>query len=536
MKALRAAVDCSTETIMPNHKISMPRIKQVLRCYAAGKGTKSISSLMDISRNTVRKYINTFNLCGKTIEEVLAMDEPELLRLFDEKPDPWPPIPKSDRYEELQPKLPEYAKMLRRKGTTKLMVFQKYKKEFPDGYMRSQFYRILQSYQIQSAPIAHLEHKAGDRMFVDFAGDRLHIIDRETGEKVPVEVFVAILPCSQLTYVEAVLSQKKEDFIHACENAFYFYGGTPQVIVPDNLKAAVTHPNKYESELNEDFAAFAEHYGCTALPTRVRKPRDKALVEGAVKLIYRTIYPMVEEKEYYDLEGLNTAIRVALEIHNNANLTGRNYSRREQYEEIERPCMGPLNPVRFEIMKRAIATVQQNGYVRLDKHYYSVPVELIRKKVHIHYNSTTVNIYYKFECVATHPIGVKPFGYTTIPDHLPKSQQNYLEWDPGTLLDQAESIGAPVKEYLMKVIEARRYPEQAYKSCKGILALGNRVGEDRLVKACRLGLVLGNYSYQAIEQILSNRQEDVILDQEEVEETVPTIPQHQNIRGKEYYS
>ena len=163
-------------------------------------------------------------------------------------------------------------------------------------------------------------------------------------------------------------------------------------------------------------------------------------------------------------------------------------------------------------------------------------MELIRKKVHIHYNSTTVNIYYKFECVATHPIGVKPFGYTTNPDHLPKSQQNYLEWDPGTLLDQAESIGAPVKEYLMKVIEARRYPEQAYKSCKGILALGNRVGEDRLVKACRLGLVLGNYSYQAIEQILSNRQEDVILDQEEVEETVPTIPQHQNIRGKEYYS
>ena len=515
----------------------MSRIKQVLRCYVAGKGTKSISSLLDISRNTVKKYINTFNLCGKSIEEVLAMDEATLLNLFNEDPERHPPFPKSDRYEELMERMPDYARMQRKKGVTKQMVYQQYRQEFPDGYMRTQFYRILQNYLIQSAPVAHLEHKAGDRMYVDYAGDRLHIIDKETGEKVPVEVFVAILPCSQLTYVEAVLSQKKEDFIHACEDAFYFYGGTPQAIVPDNLKAAVTHPNKYESELNEDFAAFAEHYGCTALPARVRRPRDKALVEGAVKLIYRTIYPMVEEKEYYDLEGLNAAIRVALEIHNNANLTGRNYSRREQYEEIERPCMGPLNPVRFEIKKRSIATVQKNGYVRLDKHFYSVPVELIGKKVHLLYDSSTVNIYYKYECVASHDLGVKPYGYTTNPEHLPKSQQDYLEWDLDSLLAKAEAIGEPVKEYLTCVIEARRYPELAYKSCKGILVLGKRVGEERLVKACRLGLVLRNYSYHAIEQILTNRQDEVILDEEEVtDDTVPTIPQHKNIRGKEYYS
>ena len=515
----------------------MSRIKQVLRCYVAGKGTKSISSLLDISRNTVKKYINTFNQCGKSIEEVLAMDEAALLNLFNEEPDRRPAVPRSDRYEEIMERMPEYTRMLRKKGVTKQMVYQLYRQEYPDGYMRTQFYRTLQNYLIQSAPVAHLEHKAGDRMYVDFAGDRLHLIDKETGEKVPVEVFVAILPCSQLTYVEAVLSQKKEDFIHACEDAFYFYGGTPQAIVPDNLKAAVTHPNKYESELNEDFAAFADHYGCTALPARVRRPRDKALVEGAVKLIYRTIYPMVEEKEYYDLEGLNAAIRVALEIHNNANLTGRNYSRREQYEEIERPCMGPLNPIRFEIKKRAIATVQINGYVRLDKHYYSVPVELIRKKVHLHYDSTTVSIYYKYECVATHPIGAKPFGYTTNPDHLPKAQQNYLDWDPNTFLDQAAAIGEPVKEYLTRVIEARRYPEQAYKSCKGILSLGKKVGEERLIKACRLGLVLQHYSYQAIEQILTNRQEEFIMNEEDTsDDTVPTIPQHKNIRGKEYYS
>ena len=512
----------------------MSRIKQVLRCYVAGKGTRSISDLLDISRNTVKKYITIFNMSGKSIEDILAMDEPELMALF--KEDPASDKTHSARYDEAMAKMPEYARLLRKRGMTKLKVYEEYLKDFPEGYSRSRFSRVLRAYLIQAAPVAHLEHKAGDRMYVDFAGDRLSLTDRDSGEKVPVEVFVAILPCSQLTYVEAVTSQKKEDFIHACENAFYFYGGTPQVIVPDNLKAAVTHPNKYESELNEDFAAFAEHYGCTALPARVRKPKDKALVEGAVKLIYRSIYPMVEDKEFYDLEGLNAAIRVALEIHNNANLTGRHYSRREQYEEIERACMGPLNPIRFEIKKRSIATVQRNGYVRLEKHFYSVPVELIGKKVHIHYDSRNVYIYYKFECVASHPLGAKPYGYTTNPDHLPKTQQNYLDWDPDTLLDQAAAIGEPVKEYLSRVIEARRYPEQAYKSCKGILSLGNRVGEERLIKACRLGLVLGNYSYQTIEQILSNRQEDVILEQEEADDTAPTIPQHQNIRGKEYYS
>ena len=513
----------------------MSRIKQVLRCYAAGKGTKTTADLLDISRNTVKKYINTFNQSGKTIEEVLAMDEPTLLALF--KVDPARNKTQSQRYDEAQSRMPQYARLLRKKGMTKLKVFEQYKEEFPDGYSRSRFYRILQAYLIQSAPVAHLEHKAGDRMYVDFAGDRLHLVDRETGERVPVEVFVAILPCSQLTFVEAVMSQKKEDFIHACEDAFYFYGGTPQVIVPDNLKAAVSHPNKYEAELNEDFAAFAEHYGCTALPARVRRPRDKALVEGAVKLIYRTIYPLLEDKEFYDLDGLNAAIRVALEIHNNANLTGRNYSRREQYEEIERACMGPLNPIRFEIKKRVIATVQQNGYVRLDKHYYSVPVKLIGKKVHLHYDSRAVYVYYKYECVAMHPLGARPFGYTTDPDHLPQSQQSYLEWDPNTLLEQGGAIGEPVKEYMQHVIEARHYPEQAYKSCKGILALGKRVGEERLVKACRLGLMLGNYSYHAIDQILTNRQEDVIMDlEEEVVDTTPTIPIHQNIRGKEYYS
>lgn len=328
-------------------------------------------------------------------------------------------------------------------------------------------------------------------MYIDYAGDKLSLIDRETGELISVEVFVSILPCSQLTYVETVMSQRKEDLIHACEASLLFYGGTPAAIVPDNLKSAVTKPSRYEAELNEDFASFAEHYGCVVMPARVRKPRDKALVEGAVKLIYRSIYTKLDGREFYDLESLNAAIRVALELHNNALLTGRNYSRREQYEEIERDCMGLLNPVRFELKQRHTATVQKNGYIRLERHYYSVPYAHIGKKVNVLYNSTVVEIYLKYEKVAVHKRNYKPYGYTYEPEHQASSQRVIAEWNPEKFLAEAASIHKDVENYIRQVIEAKPYPEQAYKSCRGILSFASRVGRKRLVNACRWASLMG---------------------------------------------
>lgn len=513
----------------------MSKIRQVLRCYAAGKGTKAISNLLDISRNTAKKYINIFNESGREIEDVLAMNDADLNSMFKEEN---VPENNSPRYREAAAEMPEYVRLLRHRGMTKLKVYDIYSKRHPDGYSRSRFCRLMQEYQLQNSPVAHIEHKAGDRMYVDFAGDKLHIIDKESGEQIPIEIFVAILPCSQLTFVEAVASQKKEDFIKACEDAFYFYGGTPQVIVPDNLKAAVTHPNRYESELNEDFASFANHYGCTVLPARVRRPKDKALVEGAVKICYRTIYPSIEDREFYDLEAMNAAIRSALEVHNNTPLTGRGYSRREQFEEVEKPCLGPINPIRFELRKRIVCTVPHNEHVRVEKHYYSVPhdLNLIGKKVNVMYNSTTVDIYYHFECIATHKRGTRVYGFTTNPDHLPKSQQSYRTWDVEKLLDDAEKIHPDVKEYLIRVIDAKKYPESYYKSCLGILKLGNRVGEERLIKACRLATVLESYSYQEINQILTNRQENQVVEEDGSADTENVrTPEHENIRGKEYF-
>lgn len=519
---------------MPNKSISMNKIRQVLRCYASGSGTKSISSMLNMSRNTVKKYLHIYQKSGFSIEDILLMDDSSLHTLFQES-QKCPEEP-SDRYKELQSLLPEYAKRLKKKGVTRHQLFLEYRSTRPDGYARSRFGTYFQAYLALSHPVARLEHKAGDKMFIDYAGDKLSIIDRETGEIIPVEVFVAILPCSQLTFVEAVMTQRKEDLIHACESALLFYGGTPAAIVPDNLKAAVSRPSRYEAELNEDFAAFAEHYGCAVIPARVRKPKDKALVEGAVKLIYRSIYTKLQEQEFYDLASLNVAIKVALELHNNALFSGRSYSRREQYEEIERECMGPLNPIRFELKQRHTATVQKNGYIRLERHYYSVPYQYIGKKVNVLYNSSTLEIYLRYEKIATHTRSYKPYGYTYNADHLASCQRVMTEWNPTKFLQEAALIHPDVENYIRQVIEAKNHPEQAYKSCRGILNFASRVGRKRLINACRWASCYGLYNYPAIEKILRNRQDELPMEEYADNGEERSMPVHENIRGKDYYN
>lgn len=490
--------------------------------------------MLNMSRNTVKKYLHIYQKSGLSIEEILLMNDSSLHALFqeNEKRAEEP----SERYKELQTLLPEYGKRLKKKGVTRQQLFQECHLTHPHGYARGRFGTYFQAYLSLSQPVAHLEHKAGDKMFIDYAGDKLSIIDRETGEIIPVEVFVAILPCSQLTFVEAVMTQRKEDLIHACESALLFYGGTPCVIVPDNLKAAVSKPSRYEAELNEDFAAFAEHYGCTVIPARVRKPKDKALVEGAVKLIYRSIYTKLQEQEFYDLSSLNVAIKVALELHNNAPFSGRSYSRREQYEEIERACMGALNPIRFELKLRHTATVQKNGYIRLERHYYSVPYQYIGKRVNILYNSSTLDIYLKYEKIATHARNYKPYAYTHNPDHLASCQRVMTEWNPEKFLQEASLIHPDVENYIRQVIEAKKHPEQAYKSCRGILSFASRVGRKRLINACRWASCYGLYNYPAIEKILKNRQDEIPMEEYADNGQERDMPAHENIRGKDYYN
>lgn len=515
---------------MANKTILMNRIRQILRLYTQGTSKKKISALTSSSRNTVKKYIAKFCVQRLTYDVIAQMNDHDLEQLFGYVE----PVVKDDRLVQLKALLPQMEKDLKRKGVTILLLFEQYKKEYPDGYGITQFYKYFRYFLKRVQPVMHLEHKAGDKMYIDFTGTKLSLLDTSSGEVSEVEVFVAILGASQLTYVEAVYTQKKEDLIRACENALHYFGGVPSAIVPDNLRSAVTKSSRYEPLINESFADFAEHYSTVVLPARAYRPKDKALVEGMVKIIYRTIYTLVNTEVYTSLATLNASIREALDVLNNAPFKGRDYSRRQQFEEIEKEALHCLPAYRYEFKQQAMVTVMKNGHVCLgiDKHYYSVPYRFIGKKVKILYTSGRVEIYCRYERIATHDRHLRKYHYTTLNEHLASSHRYLSDWTPEKFMEQAGAIHEQVSSYIIKVIESKQHPEQAYKSCTGILSLVRKVGTERLINACRRAHSYSVYNYPIILQILEKNLDQ--LSEEEQQEHQP-MPQHHNIRGSSYY-
>ena len=507
----------------------MSKIRQLLRLDVQGYSKTRMAQQTAISRNTLKKYLSAFKDSNLSYDEINHLSDKALEDLFVKPQEK----PLSAKLEMLFSLFPSMDKELKRKGVTQLLLWEEYKKKNPQGIGRSQFNYYFAQWKSQVNPVMHLEHKAGDKVFIDFAGDKLSIVDKLTGEIRKVEVFVAILGASQLTYVEAVPSQSKEDLVAASENALHYYGGVPSAIVPDNLKSAVTKSSKYEAVLNEVFADFAHHYNTTVLPARAYRPRDKALVENAVRIVYTRIYTKVCRQTYFSLEELNQAIREALEEYNNRLLKGRNYSRRQQFEEVERAALQPLPPLRYELKKQLFVTVMKNGHVSLnaDKHYYSVPYRFIGKKVKLMYSRTNVEIYYNYQRIAIHERIKSPYNYTTDKEHLASTHRFVTEWTPERFLSWAEGIHEDVKLYILKILDRKQHPEQGYKSCLGVLTFAKKVGNDRLIKACQRALDYGIYNYKTIQKILekgldkSNEQESEQLQ----------MPMHENIRGENYY-
>jgi transposase len=519
---------------MPNKTIDMFTIRQVLRLYASGRGTKYISQSTGVARNTIKKYLRLYVTLRLTMNELDKMSDAQLSKAFLVK-DETPKV--NVRLSDLQMQLPALAQMLKKRGVTKRMVYEHYLQQCPDGYKSSAFLIRLNQYINVGKASMKMEHKAGDKMFVDFTGKKLQIVNRESGEIQDVEVFVAILGCSQFTFVTAVKTQQKEDFIAACEKALHFYGGSPQAIVPDNLKSAVTRANRYEALLNESFAAFAEHYHSFGFPTRAYKPKDKALVEGAVKIIYTTIFAKIDQQVYHHLDQLNEDILLHLSAHNNTLLTGQDYSRIQQFEELERQALQPLNPYLFELMSSQLSTVNKFGHVLLsvDKRYYSVPFNLIGKRLKIKYSSQKLEVYDNVEIVAIHDrYKGKGQRYITLQEHLASHHKYLSEWNPQYFMTAATAIGEPVARYIAKILGREQYPEQSYKSCSGVLGFAKRsgVGNQRLINACRRAESYGVYNYNIIDQILRSKADHIVFDDEQEPSAMPL---HENIRGQNYY-
>ena len=514
---------------MANKTIVMSKLRRLLQLYSQGKSKLFISQYLELSRNTVDKYTLQYRLLNLPLEEIDKLTDTDLDKLF------FVQIP-----EDLSPKLkvlysffPYMEKELKKTGVTRQLIWEEYISKYPDGIKKTQFSEHYNRWCKKVNPVMHINHKAGDKMYVDYAGKTLQIVDKESGEVQQVQFFVAILGSSQYTYAEATMSQSKEDFITSVQNALYFYGGVPAAIVPDNLKSAVTKSNKYEPTLNETFYDFAEHYTTTILPARSYKPRDKALVEGAVKILYTRVYSVLRDKTFFSLKELNVAIREALEVHNATQLSGRSYSRHDLFNDVEKQTLSALPLNRYELKQQSFATVMLNGHVYLgeDKHYYSVPFNFIRRKVKLLYSAGQVEVYYKYNRIAVHQRVKRPFSYTTIADHLASTHKFVTEWTPERFINWAESIDDVVREFIILILDKKQHPEQAYKSCMGVLSLVKKVGEERLINACKRALEYNIHNYKIIQNILERGldqiEKDSLLEQ--------ALPEHNNIRGKNYY-
>lgn len=505
-------------------------IRQLLQLKIGGHSNRKIAALTGIHRNSVNAYVLDLEACEQSFEELLALSDEELGVLFSSRG-----TIQKERYEALSKHFEYFRQELKKPGCTKQVLWEEYLAKTPDGYSYTQFCEHLNRWLKRVNGSGKLIHKAGDKLYVDYTGNKLHYVDKAGSELIDVEVFVGILPCSGYTFVEASASQRLPDFIGSMNNCLRFFGGTPQAIVPDNLKSAVTKGSKYEPTLNKSFKDFALHYGCVINPTRTYSPQDKALVEGAVKLVYQRIFYPISKMTFFSLAELNAEIKRRLIAYNDVLLSQLKVSRKQQFLSIEQSFLSPLPAEAYELKTYRKAKVQKMGYVFLsaDKNYYSVPYRFIGKQVEVSYDYQNVSVSYNNERIAAHPRSYKPGAYTTISEHLSSAHQFYQNWSPDYFARLARPHGQQVEAYVRALIKSKPYPEIAYKQCQGILSLSKKFDPPRLNNACARGLELSRYGYHIIHNILINKMD--LADAPIPAQDELTIDQHPNIRGATYY-
>ncbi len=518
---------------MARERTSMKKIREVIRLKSTTTlSDRQISRALEVSRPVVAKYWKAFVHSDLQFEQLEQMPDSALIEELEQ-----PRIENSSRYARLVEHFPEFLVELGHTGVTLRLLWEEYKNDHEDGFQYSQFCHHFQRWREASDVRMHVNHKAGDKMFVDYAGTKLAYTDTKTGNEVAVEVFVAILGASGLTYVEGSPSQEKLEWIRSNERAFGYFGGSTSAIVPDNLRSAVSRSHRYEPDINPDFAEFAEHYDTVILPARVRAARDKALVENAVRLVYQRVYAKLRNQTFYSLESLNEAIGELVEKHNCTPFQRLSISRRELFESSERAALHPLPAEPFAMKTTTWVSVQFNYHVELrdDRHYYSVPYVLYTKepktKVKMVFDDRVVALYYDNVRVAQHRRDRTPNGYTTEPEHRPAHHRAYAEWSPGRFLRWAKAIGKETAEVIETVLAGRKHPEQAYRACLGILSLAKKHGNERLNRVCRRAGEVGTSSLKRIEEMIKLEKED----EEKQRKLFSSIPEHENIRGPEYY-
>lgn len=508
----------------------MTNHKEILRLKSLGLSNAEVASACGCGRNTVTRTLQ------RAKNALLSWDEAKQLpsnvvteRLFPESQNR--PVYRMPDYEQVH-------KEMQKSGVTLSLLWVEYCEqcraagELP--YQSTQFNKYYADYVHKTKATMHLNHKPGETMQVDWAGDTMGIVDTDTGELIPAYLFVSVLPYSGYAYTEAFLDEKQEAWINAHVNAYRFYSGVTRILVPDNLKTGVIKNTKNETVLNRSYREMAEHYGTAVIPARPRTPKDKAFVEGSVGVVSTWIIAALRNRQFFSLAELNEAVSERLYEFNHKPFQKKEGSRAAAFEE-EKPFLLPLPAVPFELAMWKVATVQYSYHISVDKHNYSVPYEYIKQKVDVRLTSHTVEVFFEGNRIASHPrLYGRPNQYSTLETHMPPDHQKYLQWNGERFLHWAEQIGENTEVVVHHFLTMYAVEQQGYKACMALLKLTDKYPPERLENACRKALsYTPQPSYKSIQSILKSGQDKLLLD--EPEPTVKKASQYSFTRGAEYY-
>jgi len=509
----------------------MNKLKEMLRMrYEAQLSLRQIALCLSLSIGVISKYLKRADGAGIGWPLPEGMSDSALALLLQ-------PAKKSVvSLAMAEPDFPDIAQELTQKGMTRLLLWQEYAQAHPDNHYSYSRFTVLFKHWRKSQQLSMRQtHRIAEKLFVDYCGPTLTVVNPDTGEARNAQVFVAVLGASSYTYAEATWSQSLPDWIGSHVRAFAFYGGLPEIVVPDNLKSAVSKACRYDPDLNPTYQQMAEYYGVAVIPARPYKPKDKAKAEVGVQIVERWIMMRLRKLTFYTLASINIAIRSLLDELNGRPFKKKPGSRLSQFEALDKPALKalPSEPYRYRHIKKA--RVHLDYHIEYNRHYYSVPYQLVKEEVMVHAGETSVAIFHQGKQVALHPRAHHQGGHTTDASHMAKAHQKQAQWTPQRFLSWAADIGEYTEAVIQHQLGSRRHPEHGYRTCLGLLSLTKKYGKKRLDAACKRAQHIGSMNYKSIESILRKSLDKLPLDDNE-EPSQSTLPlSHDNVRGPGYY-
>jgi transposase len=512
---------------MAKRRKRMRHIKKILELSSnTSLSVRDIEKATGVARSTVNQYIKRFEDCALTFEQLNALNESQIYsRLFKE--------PQKQRGK-VKPDFSYIQQELKRPKVTRQLLWEEYKEQNPDGFGYTQFCYHLGEWIKKLNISMRQAHKAGEKLFIDYSGLKGQITDPETGEVKKADIFVGALGASGYTFAEASADQKLQSFVHSHVNAFEYFEGTPEILVPDNLKSAVTKADRYDPLINETYQDMAEHYSAVVIPARPYKPQDKSKVELAVKLVQRWILAKIRNEVFFSIEELNKRIAELLVYYNNKKIRKLGKSRYELFTELDKPALKPLPINRYEFKEIKFCRVNIDYHIDVDGSFYSVPYQLSGKEVQVRFNRRIVEIIYNNKIIAVHAHHSGKGQASTLPLHMPDSHRRYAETSPSSLINKALHIGPDTGRLIKKIIEEDKHPEKGYRSAYGILRAAKKHNNDEEIELASAKMLALNIKRVFHFESILKRKVWNIKDNEDV--LVPLIkPNKSNVRGSEYY-